>query len=108
MAESAFVDLRKMVDVFKAMEVMSKIGKPPKFAFTPSEVVYEEGKTKLLRYLPKTANPAPVPVFLVPSLINKYYILDLLPGKATSSFWSNRDSRFTLLIGALRMTATVL
>ncbi len=75
-----------MVDVFKAMQVMSRIGKPPKFSLTPSEIIFREGKTKLLRYLPKTRKTAPVPVFLVPSLINKYYILDLLPAKSYVEF----------------------
>lgn len=69
---------------------MSKIGKPPKFSFTPSEVIYREGKAKLLRYFPKNAKTQPVPVFLIPSLINKYYILDLLPGKSYVEFLVNQ------------------
>ncbi|MBS1797297.1 MAG: alpha/beta fold hydrolase [Acidobacteria bacterium] len=79
-----------MTDILKVMEVMNRIGKPPAFSFTPSEVVYREGKTRLLHYLPKTAETAPVPVFLVPSLINKYYILDLLPTKSYVEFLVNR------------------
>jgi polyhydroxyalkanoate synthase len=75
-----------MVDVFKAMKVMSRIGRVPEFSLTPSEIVYREGKTKLLRYFPKGAQTEAVPVLLVPSLINKYYILDLLPGKSYVEF----------------------
>jgi polyhydroxyalkanoate synthase len=86
-----------MVDVFKVFEVMSRIGKPPKFSLTPSEVVYREDKTKLLRYFPKDEKTAPVPVFLVPSLINKYYILDLLPTKSYVEFLVDRGFAVYLL-----------
>lgn len=71
------------------LELTDRIGRPPKFAFTPSEVFCEFDKVRVLRYLPKTENPHPIPVLLVPSLINKYYILDLLPKKSYVEFLVN-------------------
>jgi polyhydroxyalkanoate synthase subunit PhaC len=49
---------------------------------TPSEVVYEEDRLKLLHY--PTENPAQfrTPLIFVFALVNRPYILDLLPGKS--------------------------
>jgi polyhydroxyalkanoate synthase len=53
---------------------------------TPHDVVFGENKWKLLRYRPlEGAAPAArhrTPVLLVPSLINRHYVLDLMPGKS--------------------------
>jgi polyhydroxyalkanoate synthase len=57
--------------------------KPP-VGTTPSDVVHRENKWRLLRY--RTADGSPpkflTPVLLVPSLINRHYVMDLLPGKS--------------------------
>jgi polyhydroxyalkanoate synthase len=71
-----------MFDFFKASELMARIGKPPNDARTPSEVIYRENKLRVLHYLPTTKSVVPVPVLIVSSLINKYYILDLMPDKS--------------------------
>jgi polyhydroxyalkanoate synthase len=57
--------------------------KPP-VGTTPADVVHRENKWRLLHY---RANPnAPkkydTPVLMVPSLINRHYVMDLLPGKS--------------------------
>lgn len=75
-----------MTNFQKILEISERIGKSPKFAFTPSEIFREFDKVKVLRYLPQTKNTFPVPILLVPSLINKYYILDLLPKKSYVDF----------------------
>lgn len=49
---------------------------------TPSEVIYTEHKLRLLHYIPVREKLLPVPLLLIPPLINKYYILDLLPGNS--------------------------
>lgn len=71
------------------LELTNRIGRPPKFAFTPSQVFCEFDKVKVLRYLPITEETYPIPILLVPSLINKYYILDLLPKKSYVEFLVN-------------------
>ena len=70
----------------KMLEISNRIGKPPDFEFTPSEIFCEFEKIKLLKYIPQTKVKHETPVLLVPSLINKYYILDLLPGKSYIEF----------------------
>ena len=50
---------------------------------TPSDVVFAENKWRLLRYRARPEGTAwATPVLLVPSLINRHYVLDLLPGKS--------------------------
>jgi polyhydroxyalkanoate synthase len=47
---------------------------------TPKEVIWTKNKAKLYRYEPTRKKQFPVPVLLVYALINKPYVLDLLPG----------------------------
>jgi polyhydroxyalkanoate synthase len=54
----------------------------PAVGQTPSDVVHAENKWRLLRYRRAAAPTHPTPVLLVPSLINRHYVLDLLPGKS--------------------------
>ena len=60
--------------------------KPPVGA-TPADVIHRENKWRLLRYRP-AGGPGDgkpkfqTPVLLVPSLINRHYVMDLLPGKS--------------------------
>jgi polyhydroxyalkanoate synthase len=56
--------------------------KPP-VGSTPADVVFTENKWRLLRYrAPASGRRWKTPVLLVPSLINRHYVLDLLPGKS--------------------------
>jgi polyhydroxyalkanoate synthase len=48
---------------------------------TPYQIVYREASLSLLKYQ-QTETTQGAPVLLVPSLINRHYILDLLPGKS--------------------------
>ncbi len=55
----------------------------PAVGMTPSDVVFRENKLRLIRYRPRAAGVAyRKPVLLVPSLINRHYVLDLMPGKS--------------------------
>ena len=61
--------------------------KPPPVGTTPSDVVHHENKWRLLRYRSRPQGIAhPTPVLLVPSLINRHYVLDLLPNKSFAQF----------------------
>ena len=56
--------------------------KPPGGS-TPADVVHRENKWRLLHYRPAPGGPRfQTPVLLVPSLINRHYVMDLLPGKS--------------------------
>ena len=59
----------------------------PSVGQTPSSVVYQENKWSLIHYRPRPEGLAhKTPVLFVPSLINKHYVLDLLPGKSFTEY----------------------
>jgi polyhydroxyalkanoate synthase len=67
------------------LNLVARAGRSPAVGQTPADVVHEENKWRLLRYRrPAGAPPSPTdhPVLLVPSLINRHYVLDLMPGKS--------------------------
>lgn len=49
---------------------------------TPKEVVWTKNKARLYRYLPTAGKRFPVPILLVYALINRPYVLDLIPGNS--------------------------
>jgi polyhydroxyalkanoate synthase len=56
----------------------------PEVGLTPADVVHSENKWRLLRY--RGAADFATPVLLVPSLINRHYVLDLRPGRSFVEF----------------------
>jgi len=56
--------------------------RPPKVGRTPCDVVHQENKWRLLRYRGDGPTKYARPVLIVPSLINRHYVLDLLPGRS--------------------------
>lgn len=60
---------------------------PPAVGQTPADVVHRENKWRLLRYRPRPSGVShPTPLLLVPSLINRHYVLDLMPGKSLAEW----------------------
>lgn len=53
----------------------------PAVGTTPHQVVWTENKWRLLRFTPARPRYA-TPVLMVPSLINRWYVLDLGPGRS--------------------------
>ncbi len=49
---------------------------------TPKEVIWTRNKARLYRYAPYKEKRYPVPLLLVYALINRPYVLDLLPGNS--------------------------
>src|SRR3712207_64625 len=49
---------------------------------TPKEDVWTKNKAKLYRYEPSAEKKYPVPILMVYALINRPYVLDLLPGNS--------------------------
>ena len=63
----------------------------PRVGQTPADVVHRENKWSLLRYRPRPEGPChATPVLLVPSLINRHYVLDLLPGRSLVEYLIDR------------------
>ena len=48
-------------------------------AATPGEVVYENQLFQLIQYTPTTKNVAAEPLLYVPPLVNRFYMIDLVP-----------------------------
>ena len=69
---------RKML---RAMEILLN---PPKIEVgtAPKEVVYQDGKMKLIHYIPMVQKPHKIPLLIIYALINKPYILDLQPDRS--------------------------
>ncbi len=59
----------------------------PKVGMTPATVVHRENKWRLLRYKARPEGLAyKTPILMVPSLINRHYVLDLKPGKSFAEY----------------------
>ncbi len=80
--EQLWRELDEMGNRFDASLRMMLTADPVEVGQTPAEVVYTENKLRLLHYRPVVAQPAPVPLLIVPSIINRYYILDLMAGRS--------------------------
>lgn len=70
------------------IQAASGVGEPP-VGSTPHEVVYSHGKMRLLRYAPARRLHR-TPILFVYSMINRYYILDFLPGRSLIEFMRNK------------------
>ena len=76
-----------------------------RLAVTPGSVVSRAALYELIQYAPQTEQVAAMPLLIVPPVINKYYIIDLAPGRSLIEYlvsqghqvfvmsWRNPDAR---------------
>src|SRR5262245_2644197 len=64
-------ELEQMQDRFGEIFKLMLTADPRSVAQTPADVVYSEGKLRLLRYRPVVDRLAPLPLLIVPALINR-------------------------------------
>jgi polyhydroxyalkanoate synthase len=66
-------------------------------ACTPAKVVYRSPLIEVLQYLPQTETVHQVPLLCSPPWINKYYIMDLAPGRSFIE-WAVQQGRTVFAI----------
>ncbi len=56
-------------------------------AVTPGEVIYRSEVLELIQYRPSTNNVYATPMMMVPPVINKFYIVDIAPGRSMVEYF---------------------
>jgi len=108
---SALAGLRHFVADMAAAPRVPSMVEPDAFevgvdlAVTPGSVILRTPVFELIQYRPATAAVRQVPLLIVPPTINKYYVMDLAPGRSLAEYltgsglqvfmisWRNPDAR---------------
>jgi polyhydroxyalkanoate synthase subunit PhaC len=108
---SALAGLRHFVADMAAAPRVPSMVEPDAFevgvdlAVTPGSVILRTPVFELIQYRPVTAAVRQVPLLIVPPTINKFYVLDLAPGRSLAEYltgsglqvfmisWRNPDAR---------------
>ena len=64
---------------------------------TPKEVVWAKNKARLYRYEPSAEKKHPVPILMIYALINKPYVLDLMPSNSLIEYLTSKGFDVYLL-----------
>jgi polyhydroxyalkanoate synthase len=108
---SALTGLRRLISDLAAPPRVPSMVEPDAFevgrdlAVTPGAVVLQTPVFELIQYSPATAKVRQTPLLIVPPTINKFYVLDLAPGRSLAEYlvrsgqqvfmisWRNPDAR---------------
>jgi poly[(R)-3-hydroxyalkanoate] polymerase subunit PhaC len=108
---SALAGLRNFVADMAAAPRVPSMVEPDAFevgvdlAVTPGSVILRTPVFELIQYRPATAAVRQVPLLIVPPTINKFYVMDLAPGRSLAEYlvasglqvfmisWRNPDAR---------------
>ena len=97
---SALRGLRKWLDDLRTREGWPRLVDRSTFevgknlACTPGKVVYRNRLFELIQYAPQTEKVHSVPLLCSPPFINKYYIMDLAPGRSFVE-WAVKNGQTT-------------
>jgi len=109
---SALTGLRRLISDLAAPPRVPSMVEPDAFevgrdlAVTPGAVVLQTPVFELIQYGPATAKVRQAPLLIVPPTINKFYVLDLAPGRSLAEYlvrsgqqvfmisWRNPDARY--------------
>jgi polyhydroxyalkanoate synthase subunit PhaC len=108
---SALTGLRHFIEDMAVTPRVPSMVEPDAFevgvdlAVTPGSVVLRTPVFELIQYRPMTATVRQVPMMIVPPTINKFYVMDLAPGRSLAEYlvasglqvfmisWRNPDAR---------------
>ena len=96
---------------YAAEDVRERGGRPKKvdrgdfemgksLAATPGKVVYRNELVELIQYSPQTPTVHETPILLSPPWINKYYVMDLAPGRSFAE-WAVKHNRTVFVLSYL-------
>jgi polyhydroxyalkanoate synthase subunit PhaC len=91
--QSAFRGMRHFVDDMLSAPRVPSMVDPDAFtlgetiATTPGSVVYRTEEFELIQYTPQTDEVYSVPLLMVPPVINKFYVMDIAPGRSMIEYF---------------------
>jgi polyhydroxyalkanoate synthase len=91
------MDLRESWNQVRDLGILPEWTQRLKVGSSPNEVIFSRGNLRLLRYVMPRPRLHATPIVIIPSLINRHYILDLLPGKSLIEFLSNEGFQVYLI-----------
>ena len=72
---------QRVVKLLEGISKYQRLENPPTPRPLPSKIIWKQGSARLLDY-----GGDGLPVMLIPSLINRYYVLDLAPGQSLTAY----------------------
>ncbi len=75
-------------------------------AATPGEVVYQNELFQLIQYMPTTTKVAAEPMLYVPPLVNRFYMIDLVPRQSMVK-WLVDEGRTVFVVSWVNPTAAL-
>ncbi len=79
---SPFDDIEDILKKFKTGMRIIRDGAKAETGQTPKEVIWTKNKAQLYHYISPVKKHFPVPILLIYALINRSYVLDLMPGNS--------------------------
>jgi polyhydroxyalkanoate synthase len=90
LAIHSFSDIESIYEKYlQGMRILTE-GAKAETGQTPKEVIWTKNKARLYHYEPLREKRFPVPILLIYALINRSYVLDLMPGNSLVEYLSQQ------------------